>query len=70
MGLSDYAYGWFVREQPIGPEKAERTAISHGGGINGFNTLILRVVEDRHLVVLLNNTGRTAFDQMSAGFST
>jgi CubicO group peptidase (beta-lactamase class C family) len=54
--LSNYGYGWVIRKQPIGAGKAERTTIGHGGGINGFSTLITRIPEDRHLVVLLNNT--------------
>lgn len=36
--------------------------IEHGGGINGFNTLISRVPQDKHLVVLLNNTGGAPLD--------
>ncbi|MCL4811912.1 MAG: serine hydrolase [Vicinamibacteraceae bacterium] len=66
-GLEGYGYGWGIAERPIGPGKAMRTHISHGGGINGFNTLIVRVPEDRHLVVLLNNTGGTSLGAMSAG---
>ena len=66
-GLSQYGYGWTIRPQPIGPDKAERLTISHGGGINGFNTLLTRVPDDRHLVVLLNNTGGTTLAAMSAG---
>lgn len=58
-GLEQYGYGWNIRKEPIGPGKAERTTIGHGGGINGFSTLITRVPEDRHLVVLFNNTGGT-----------
>jgi CubicO group peptidase (beta-lactamase class C family) len=54
--LNNYGYGWAIRKQPIGAGKAERTTIGHGGGINGFSTLITRVPEDRHLVVLLSNT--------------
>ena len=54
--LSNYGYGWVIRKQPIGAAKAERTTIGHGGGINGFSSLITRIPEDRHLVVLLNNT--------------
>jgi len=34
--------------------------IEHGGGINGFNTLITRLPKDKQLVVLLNNTGNGA----------
>jgi CubicO group peptidase (beta-lactamase class C family) len=66
-GLEKYGYGWGIRKAPIGPAKAVRTSISHGGGINGFSTLIVRVPEDRHLVVLLNNTGGTSLGAMSTG---
>jgi CubicO group peptidase (beta-lactamase class C family) len=66
-GLERYGFGWAIRKAPIGPAKAERTTISHGGGINGFNTLIMRVPEERQLVVLLNNTGGTNLDAMAAG---
>jgi CubicO group peptidase (beta-lactamase class C family) len=66
-GMEDYAYGWVVRQRPLGPDGAERTVVAHGGGINGFNTLIERIVDDRHLVVLLNNTGGTGLAAMSSG---
>ena len=66
-GLENYGFGWFIRRLPVGPGKAERTVVGHGGGINGFNTLIRRVVEDRHLVVLLNNTGGTRLEAISNG---
>jgi len=66
-GLSAYGYGWIIRPQPIGPDKAERLTIGHGGGINGFNTIITRVPDDRHLVVLLNNTGGTSLAAMTTG---
>jgi CubicO group peptidase (beta-lactamase class C family) len=66
-GLGDYAYGWVVRERPIGPEGANRLEVSHGGGINGFNTLIARIPEDRYLVVLFSNVGRAPLSRMSAG---
>jgi CubicO group peptidase (beta-lactamase class C family) len=65
--LGDYAYGWSVRKMPIGGDEEERTVIGHGGGINGFNTLISRVTEDRHLVVLLNNTGGANLRAMRQG---
>jgi tetratricopeptide (TPR) repeat protein len=65
--LDDYAYGWTVTKVPIGVDETERTVVAHGGGINGFNTLISRVIEDRHLVVLLNNTGGTNLRAMQTG---
>jgi CubicO group peptidase (beta-lactamase class C family) len=66
-GLENYGYGWIVRKRPVGVDKTDRLTIGHGGGINGFNTLILRVPEDRHLVVLLNNTGGTSLGAMADG---
>jgi CubicO group peptidase (beta-lactamase class C family) len=67
--LEKYAYGWGIDTRPIGPGKADRQTIGHGGGINGFSTLITRVPEDRQLVVLLNNTGGTDLDAMFTGIA-
>ena len=67
--LEKYGYGWGIDTRPIGPGKADRQTIGHGGGINGFNTLISRVPEDRQLVVLLNNTGGTNLDVMFTGIA-
>ena len=58
--LSNYGYGWAIRKRPVGAGKAERTVIGHGGGINGFSTLITRVPEDRHLIVMLSNSINSA----------
>ncbi|MGO3182665.1 MAG: serine hydrolase [Aequorivita sp.] len=52
-----YGYGWMIGNMPIGNSKDSVEVISHGGGINGFNTLITREPADKALVVLLNNTG-------------
>ena len=45
----NYAYGWGVRTQ------SGRKAISHGGGINGFLSYILRYPEQKLCVVVLCN---------------
>ena len=63
--LENYGYGLIIRKAPIIEGKNEVTTIGHGGGINGFNTLIERLVEDKHLIVLLNNTGGTRLGEMS-----
>lgn len=55
--LMDYGYGWGIQSRQIGDKT--RKFISHGGGINGFTTMIVRIVDDRHLIVLLNNTGQS-----------
>ncbi len=51
--MNNYGYGWGIREQEFGGEK--KKAISHSGGIFGFNTIILRYTDDRNLIILLCN---------------
>ena len=63
----NYAYGWRVSTEPVGPGKQARTLVSHGGGIDGFTTLITRVIEDRILVVTLNNTGDAPHEAIAMG---
>ncbi|MCH8035314.1 MAG: serine hydrolase [Bacteroidetes bacterium] len=67
--LSNYAYGWGVRKILLGASEDSLQVVSHGGGINGFNTLITRLVDDKYLIVLLNNTGGTALNRMSIGIT-
>jgi CubicO group peptidase (beta-lactamase class C family) len=67
--LNGYAYGWGVTKQPLGETKETASAIAHGGGINGFNTLIVRLVDDKHLIVLLNNTGGARLGEMAKNIS-
>lgn len=52
-----YGYGWGLGELPIGTSTDLVSVISHDGGINGFNTRITRIVKDKTLIVMLNNTG-------------
>jgi tetratricopeptide (TPR) repeat protein len=62
--LANYAYGWGIGKTNIGQLKDSLLLIEHGGGINGFNTLISRVPKDQQLVVLLNNTGGAPLNAM------
>ena len=64
-GLSNYAYGWVVRKAPYDAQDEQVAIIEHGGGINGFNTLITRMPESKNMIVLLNNTGGTKLGEMS-----
>ena len=52
-----YGYGWSIETMAIGSSKDSVQIIGHGGGINGFNTLITRIPTEKSLVLLLNNTG-------------
>lgn len=60
-----YGYGWAVGKKKLPQSKGEVSVVAHGGGINGFSTLIERYVDDKHLIVLLNNTGGTNLGEMS-----
>lgn len=65
--LSNYAYGWGVRKTPLEGRNDSLITTAHGGGINGFNTLITRLIDDKHLIMLLNNTGGTSLGEMTQG---
>lgn len=60
-----YGYGWFVGKKPIGNTGDSVIVMSHSGGINGFNTSIQRIPSDKHLIVLLNNTGGAALGEIN-----
>ncbi len=55
--LQDYAYGWMVNKARFG-NGTEVARIQHGGGINGFSTMIMRFPNEKHLIVLLDNTAQ------------
>ncbi|MCR4033033.1 MULTISPECIES: serine hydrolase [Flavobacterium] len=63
-GGASYGYGWFIDEFDNG-DKGKPKMVGHGGGINGFNTIISRIFTDKNLVVLLNNTGGTVLGEMT-----
>jgi len=62
-----YAYGWSINERKVADSEEKKLHISHGGGINGFNTLITRQVTNQHLVVLLNSAPGASLGGMSEG---
>ena len=56
--LENYGYGFGISNAALGDTKQTVPVISHTGGINGFNTIIVRLVGNRHLIVLLDNTSQ------------
>ena len=56
-GLSNYGYGVVIADQPIGKTDQKTKVIQHGGGINGFNSLLTRLVDKHQTVILLDNVG-------------
>ncbi len=58
-----YAYGWAVDKKKIGEK--EYDVISHGGGINGFNTINYRIPEKGQIVILFSNAGDAPLGEMT-----
>jgi len=57
--LSNYGYGFVMTKATLAPPtKLAVPVIQHNGGINGFSTVIVRMVPEKRLIVLLDNTER------------
>jgi CubicO group peptidase (beta-lactamase class C family) len=63
--LDDYAYGWVVRNASFKQNDKPVQVITHGGGINGFTTTIVRYPNEKNLIVMLDNTGTGYLDRLS-----
>ena len=58
--LQNYAYGWVVNNASFKLNDQPVQVIRHGGGINGFNTMIVRFPKEKNLIVILDNTAQNA----------
>ena len=68
--LENYGYGFGISNAALGETKQNVPVISHTGGINGFNTIIVRLVGNEHLIVLLDNTSQGQnLDKISKGIT-
>jgi CubicO group peptidase (beta-lactamase class C family) len=56
--LDDYAYGWNVSNASFKLNDQPVQMIRHGGGINGFSTMIARFPKEKNLIVILDNTAQ------------
>ena len=63
--LQNYAYGWIVTNASFKLNEQPVQMITHGGGINGFNTIIVRFPKERNLIVLLDNTSSGGLSRLS-----
>lgn len=69
--LGNYAYGWGVYRLPLGStpgfDQGEDSVqvIAHSGGITGFTSTIHRLVEDKHTVILFDNTGSGVLSEIA-----
>jgi len=66
--LSNYGFGFIISEIPVGSSKIK--VISHSGGINGFATLIVRLVDSQSAIILLSNVEATvSLSRISGGIT-
>lgn len=63
--LEEYAYGWVITNASFKQNDKPVPVITHGGGINGFTTIIVRYPNEKNLIVLLDNTGSGYLDRLS-----
>jgi CubicO group peptidase (beta-lactamase class C family) len=59
-GLSDYGYGWVIRETRLEDDGPTVSIIQHGGGIFGFSTAFRRFPDERNTVIVMDNTTENA----------
>jgi CubicO group peptidase (beta-lactamase class C family) len=60
--LEHYGYGWGIYYIPVGGDSVK--AVAHSGGINGFNSRIMRILADQHLIVVLTNAPGAPLPQL------
>ena len=58
-----YAFGWRLTKKKIANE--EYDVITHGGGINGFNTINYFIPRNGQVVILFSNAGGAPLDEMT-----
>jgi CubicO group peptidase (beta-lactamase class C family) len=60
-----YGYGWIVGDIQAGNSGKRFHTFSHTGSINGFSSILTRILFDKSLIVLLNNTGSAPLNDMT-----
>ena len=62
--LNNYAYGWNIR--PPSEASYGHQWVAHGGGINGFSAMIIRIPEVKFTVIVLSNNSTAAASAIAA----
>ncbi|AGC45992.1 beta-lactamase [Myxococcus stipitatus DSM 14675] len=66
-GLEGYAFGWQHHDLKLDDGKTGIKLVGHGGGIEGFVTLLLRSPDTKEVVILLSNNSRSNIDGLATG---
>jgi CubicO group peptidase (beta-lactamase class C family) len=64
--IDGYGYGFMTGKQVLSSSK-QVSAVWHTGGINGFNTILLREMEKQYCIVILGNAEPTEVENISKG---
>ena len=68
--LEEYGFGWAIHVIAKDQPSPGKTMITHGGGINGFNTNEVRLVDDHNLIIIFNNTPGADLNQFARDIRT
>jgi len=60
---ADYAYGWLVPTPS--PQTFGRRQVAHGGGINGFSTMIIRLPDENITSIVLSNVQQSSTNRIA-----
>jgi CubicO group peptidase (beta-lactamase class C family) len=67
--LNSYGYGWRISTKYFGSPLLENEfftkVIEHSGRVNSFNSLLMRLVEERHLIIILSNVHNGVDDSIA-----
>lgn len=66
-GLQHYGFGWTIAPVQLHDGKTKLPGVFHGGGINGFSALLVRVPERKETVILLDNMSHGGLQEIAAG---
>jgi CubicO group peptidase (beta-lactamase class C family) len=65
--LNNYGYGWVVTDGNLGDRKVKLTL--HTGGIFGYSTIIMRMIDDDKTIIVLNNISNGNASQLANGIA-
>ncbi len=60
----NYGYGWVIEQRKKNLQKGSTTVAFHSGVLQGFNAYIMRMEQEGHTIILLNNTGNVPIESI------
>jgi CubicO group peptidase (beta-lactamase class C family) len=63
--LSNYGYGWGIAIDTIKGTNEITKITAHSGGINGFNTLFIRLLKNKQMIAIFSNAGNAPLNEMA-----